>query len=151
MPTMPTVVPEENTDRQVVTYVHKSGSNLRIQLDALDDERDARGRLMKKGETLVAQFQNGIFTTNIADLQDKIEGSYAYRAAEIQRQDHMEKRALDSQLDSMMDLAKDNPKLADQLSEKLVQMQKASSATGKAKRSSKGTGKVVVGNAPSKE
>ena len=151
MPTMPTVVPEENTDRQVVTYVHKSGSNLRIQLDALDDERDARGRLMKKGETLVAQFHNGIFTTPIADLQDKIEGSYAYRAAEIQRQDHMEKRALDSQLESMMDLAKDNPKLADQLSEKLVQMQKASSATGKAKRSGKGTGKVVVGNAPSKE
>jgi hypothetical protein len=151
MPTMPTVVPEENTDRQVVTYVHKSGSNLRIQLDALDDERDARGRLMKKGETLVAQFHNGIFTTNIADLQDKIEGSYAYRAAEIQRQDHMEKRALDSQLDSMMDLAKDNPELAGQLSEKLVQMQKVSSATDKAKRSGKGTGKVVVGNAPSKE
>jgi hypothetical protein len=41
MPHMPTILPD--SDREVVTYVHRRGNNVRIQLEAVEDERDARG------------------------------------------------------------------------------------------------------------
>lgn len=133
MPLSPTVVPEDKTDRQVVTYVYKSSSNFRIQLDAVDEERDARGRMIKRGETQVAQFQDGLFTTNIADLQDKIENSFAYKSKDIQRQDAMEQKVAEKQLDALMKTVDENPELATELRSRLTKMQMAAKATNKVK------------------
>jgi hypothetical protein len=144
---MPTILPADKTDREVVTYVHRRGSNVRIQLEAIDDLRDARGRTMERGKTLHAHFNKGLFTTNIAELQDGIENSYAYAAKEVEKSSVMQARAIKQQLDSMIALAEKDPELAAQLRSRLTSMQMAAKATKKGEKGEP-TGEAVVSDDP---
>ena len=134
MPYMPTILPAEQSDREVVTYVHRRGSNVRIQLEAVEDERDARGRMMKKGHTVHAHFDKGLITTNIASLQDMLETSYAYEAKEVEKSSVMQARAAEKQLNSMMALAEQDPELAKMLRSRLTSIQMAAAATKRGKK-----------------
>jgi hypothetical protein len=142
MPLMPTILPEGKADREVVTYVHRRGSNVRIQLEATDDIRDARGRLMERGKTLYAQFDKGLFTTNIGELQELLENSYAFEAKEVEKQSVLEERAIEQQLDSLMSIAEKNPTLAKELRSRLTKMQMAGKVNDQAKATGQGPGSV---------
>jgi uncharacterized protein YktB (UPF0637 family) len=139
---MPTVLPE--SDREVVTYLHRRGSNVRIQLEAIDDERNNRGQTTRRGYTKYAHFNKGMFTTNIAEIQDLLEGSYAYKAQEVERQSVIQERALQQQLDSLMSVAEKNPELAKELQSRLKKMQMAAAATRRAQDTGVGEGTITV-------
>lgn len=147
MPHMPTILPADQTDREVVTYLHNRGNNVRIQLEAVEDERDSRGRLMRRGYTKYVQFDKGIFTTNIAELQDGLEASYAYKRNEVERKDVLDKRAQEQQLASLMELAEKDPELAKELRSRLTKMQTAQAKA----RKGKGTGTAEVIESDSEE
>ena len=125
MPHMPTILPEGQSDRAIVTYHHQRGSNVRIQLEAVEDERDSRGRMMKRGWTKHVTFTKGLFTTNIAELQDGLESSYAFKKHEVERQDVMDERAQEKQLGDLMELAEKDPALATKLRSRLTKMHQA--------------------------
>lgn len=118
MPSLPTVVP--NSDRPVVTYVANKANNLRLQLDAVDDVRDHRGRIIEKGRSVAAKFTKGMFTTNIPAIQDGIEASYKYNKGLIERLDVIEQRAQEAQIQGVLELVENNPELARELRSKLA-------------------------------
>ena len=130
MPHMPTILPENQSNRDVVTYHHQRGNNVRIQLEAVEDERDARGRLMKRGYTKHVHFEKGLFTTNIGELQDGLEKSYAFKNHEVERQDVMDARAQEKQLDGLMELAEKDPTLATKLRSRLTKIHQANKKAG---------------------
>jgi hypothetical protein len=123
MPQLPTVIP--NSDRETVTYIASSADGLRLQLEASDDVRDVRGRIIERGSSLAAKFENGAFTTNIGDIIDGIENSYKYKAGLIEKQSVLEARAAEIQLNGVLELVNDNPELAKELRSRLTKQQMA--------------------------
>jgi hypothetical protein len=85
-----------------------------------------------------------MFTTNIAEIQDLLEGSYAYKAQEVERQSVIQERALQQQLDSLMSVAEKNPELAKELQSRLKKMQMAAAATRRAQDTGVGEGTITV-------
>ena len=144
MPHLPTVLPETETDRDVVTYVHRRGSNVRIQLDAADDERDHRGRTIKRGYSTHVHFEKGLFTTNIEKFQEGLESSYAYKAGEVQRESELIKRANDKQLESLLEIAAGNPELASELRSRLTKMSISAAQAQRKGEASEPTGTITT-------
>lgn len=121
MPRVSTI--DEKSEAPVITYVHEKQSNTRVQLDAIDDIRDHRGRVIEKGSTLRADFRAGLFSTNKPEYISKLEESIAYRTGRIERQEVLHQRAEDKMLDGMLEAVKRNPELAKKLRSRLTSIQ----------------------------
>ena len=121
MPRIAAIDPK--SDAPIIKYVHEKQSNTRLQLDAVDDTRDARGRILEKGFTMKADFVRGLFETNLPNYIEKMEESIAYRTHKIERADVLEARANERMVETMLEAVRKNPELAKELRSRLTSQQ----------------------------
>lgn len=95
-------------------------SDFRLQLKALPDLKDPQTGQIIKGAHQVAQFRHGMFETNIPEIIELVEKSYAFQNGDVEDHKELIQKAKDKRYGELLVLAQSDPELLDRLKKDLV-------------------------------
>ena len=110
---------DRKSDLPIKKYIATADA-YRLQLAALPDEKDLETGRMKKGRNLVAQFKGSFFETNIPNVIELVEDSYAFADGSIKDWDALQVEAKEKRYAELKKLVEEDSELLERLKGELV-------------------------------